>query len=266
MELYNKFMSNQNKGLVWKLLSDDGAFNSIPDNNFSHVKEEFDRKFQTMSKHITPADTIVNLDKKIISEMINDIGKFTKKEEMTLDYNAADLAQKRQKVFELELNTKKKEFDTYNGVKVPEKIDFSDTLDSPMGSEMDKILAEQIALRENQLTMVLKTQDKTAATKWIQNPSEVKIPGDVKTLGEVKPLGDVKTLGEVNNEEPIKLKIGENIREPVKIKKVNFADTLENDNFMSLLKKKDNGEDVVAMLREILYKQNQILDLLKIKN
>jgi hypothetical protein len=168
---------------------------------------------------------------------------------MTLTYSAAEIAQSRQKMFQDDLKNKKKEFDALNNTPVPEKIDFSDNLDAPMGSEMDKILAEQIALREKQLNMVLKTQDKEAANKWIQNPGEVK--------------------------ENIKLKIGgEVLAEPVKVKRVVFVDTVENENFMSLLKKKepastkpsDEPTPVIALLREILDKQNQLLELFKGKN
>jgi hypothetical protein len=248
--LYEKFRSNQNKALIWNLLSNDGAFNSIPNNLAIRIKEEFDRKIETMAIQITPADNLVNMDKRIISEMLVVLKKYSQpksSDEMTLGYNAADIAQKRQKAFEAELNTKKKDFDTFNNTPVPDKIDFSDNLDTPMGSEMDKILAEQIALREKQLNMVLQTQDKEAATKWIQNPSEV-----------------------IKSEEPPKLKIGENVQldikePPLKVKKVNFTEPNDNDNFLSLLKKKEpqaEETNTLALLREILEKQNQILKLL----
>jgi hypothetical protein len=254
MELYNKFTSNQNKGMVWKLLCDDGIFNNIPDNKSRLVNDSFDKKFETIAKQITPSDNLVNLDKRIIAEMINDIGNY-KKQMIEMSYNAAEIAEKRQKVFESELINKQKEFDALNSTPLPAKIDFSDNLDAPMGSEMDKILAEQIALREKQLNMVLKTQDKEAASKWIQNP------GDLKNTNDLK--------------ETIKLKIGENIdmKEPAKVKKVVFAETIENDNFMALLKKKEpvidfknNDNTTLDILREILDKQNQILELLKTKN
>ena len=205
MELYNKFTSNQNKGMVWKLLCDDGIFNTIPEHKAPRVKETFDRKFEILAKQINPTDNLVNLDKRIIADMMYDLKNFAKED---MSYNAADIAEKRQKVFESELKNKQKEFDTLNSTPLPAKIDFSDNLDAPMGSEMDKILAEQIALRDKQLNMVLKTQDKEAASKWIQNP------------------GDLK--------ENIKLKIGEDIKEP-KAKKVVFAETIETDNFMALL-------------------------------
>ena len=256
--LYEKFTSNQNKGLIWNLLSKDGAFNTIPNSQANRVKEEFDRKIETIAIQITPADNLINMDKRVISEMMNELKKYTQpKPSDEMNYNAADIAQKRQKAFEAELNTKKKDFDTFNNTPVPDKIDFSDDLDTPMGSEMDKILAEQIALREKQLNMVLQTQDKEAATKWIQNPSEV-----------IKP------------EEPAKLKIGENVKldikePPIKAKKVNFSDNVannvgannvaDNDNFLSLLKRKEpqaEETNTLSLLREILEKQNQILNLL----
>jgi hypothetical protein len=250
MDLYNKFTSNQNKGMVWKLLCDDGIFNNIPANKAAQVKDAFDQKFEILARQITSVDNLVNLDKRIITEMINDVEKFKKSEELTLTYSAAEIAQSRQKVFQDELKNKKKEFDALNSTPVPEKIDFSDNLDTPMGSEMDKILAQQIAMREKQLNMVLKTQDKEAANKWIQNP------------------GDANDL-----KENIKLKIGEELaKEPIKAKKVVFADTVENDNFMALLKRKEpastktSDDSSLDILREILAKQNQILELLKGKN
>ena len=257
MSVYEKFTSNQNKGMVWKLMCDDGVFKSISDDKASQVKNEFDRKIETIARQITPNDTMINLDKRVIAEMLNDMKNYIKKEDPLPVFNAADLLQKRQKIFQDELKNKQKDFDSFNNVPTPEKIDFSDNLDSPMGGEMDKILAAQIALREKQLKMVLETQDKEAATKWIQNPSEVNKP-------------------EVNK--PEKLKIGENIsiKEPLKVKKVNFSDTNENSNFMTLLKKKEidvvsppplpADDTTILLLREILNKQNQILDLLIPKN
>ena len=235
MELYNKFISNQNKGMVWKLLCDYGIFNTIPEHKAPLVKDAFDKKFEMLSKQITPMDNLANLDKRIIEDMMYDLNNFAKEE----IYNAAEIAEKRKKAFQEELNNKQKEFDKLNSTPVPNKIDFSDNLDAPMGSEMDKILAEQIALREKQLNMVLKTQDKEAANKWIQNP------------------GDIK--------ENIKLKIGEDMKEPLKAKKVVFAETIETDDFMALLKKKE-PVDTLSILREILDKQNQILEFLKTKN
>lgn len=257
-QLYEKFTSNQNKGMVWSLLCADIDFKTIPDHKANIVKKDFDQKIETIARQITPADNLLNLCKRIISEMIKDIDKYKNPEKMTLGYNAAEISQNRQKMFQEELTMKKKDFETFNAPPAPAKIDFADNLDSPIG-ELDKMLADQIALREKQLNMVLNTQDKEAASKWIQN--EGKKPEGTY----IKPEGTY-----IKSEEPPKLKIGEEIARDTKLKKVNFADTLSNDDndFMALLKKTTRTEtsasikDTDTLLREILNKQNQILELL----
>ena len=106
MELYNKFTSNQNKGMVWKLLCDYGIFNTIPENKAPLVKDAFDRKFETLAKQITPMDNLTNLDKRIIEEMMYDLNNFAKEE----IYNAAEIAEKRKKAFQEELSFKYSNF------------------------------------------------------------------------------------------------------------------------------------------------------------
>jgi hypothetical protein len=226
----------------------------------------------------------------MISDRTNAIGANAN---MSANYNAADIAQQRQKVFENDLKQKQKDFDKFNNKQIPDKIDFADKADTPLGSEMDKILAEQIALREKQLNMVLETQDKTAASKWLQN-------------GQTQPQQQVQT-----QPQPNALKIGEAIRieEPQLLsprKKVNFVEPIADD-FMSLLKKipvqalaapmqalaapvqalaapvqalaapvqalavpvqalaAPNQDPIIEMLTEILAKQNKILDILSHK-
>jgi hypothetical protein len=257
--------SNQNKGLIWKLLTDSGAFQSIPDQKAGLVKGDFDNKVQTIANQISPNDSLVNLNKRIISEMMVAMSKYNAPADIPLPiYNNSDLLQQRQKVFQNELATKQNEFELLNHVKKPEKIDFSDTLDAPIGSEMDKMLAEQIALREKQLYSVLESQDKSAASKWLQNT-------------QAQAQSQAPTFDLQKNDAPnIKLKIGEKIdideKVALKIKKVNFQmetqpdPQIDTDKFMSLLKRKEpsnnSSMDINAMLREILDKQNQILALL----
>ena len=258
--------------MLWKLLCDNGTFNNIPDNKSTLVKIEFDRKVDMIGETILNSDKLVDLNKRTISEMVQNVSKYAvvssangmgangmgangmgaNANALLPSYNAADISQQRQKVFENELKQKQNEFDKLNNKPVPSKIDFSDKPDSPLGSEMDKILAEQIALREKQLITVLETQDKTAASKWLQNGKQL-------TIGE-----------------NIKLEEHELISSP---KKVKFIEHIQDD-FLSLLKKTApiplpiiqpliqtqqpdiKLDDIKEMLSEILTKQNKILDLL----
>ena len=263
MDIYSQFISNQNKGMLWKLLCDNGTFNNIPDNKSALVKIEFDRRVDMIGETIISNDKLVNLNKRTISEMVQNVSKYTSAMSPNAmgpnptipTYNAADISEQRQKVFENELKQKQNEFDKFNNKPVPTKIDFSDKPDTPLGSEIDKILAEQIAFREKQLNTVLETQDKTAASKWLQNGKE-----NVQL-----------TIGE-----NIKLEEHELISSP---KKVHFIEPVKDD-FLSLLKKtapiplpiiqpliqtQQPGiklDDIKEMLSEILNKQNKILDLL----
>ena len=247
---YSQFVSQTNKGMLWKLMLDNDFFLNIPSNKAEIVKHEFDLKISSMASHIVPSDNLTALNKRVISEMMGEVEKYKHVEKQQDIYNTADLAQRKQAIFQEEIKNKQNEFDKFSKP-VPAKIDFSDTMDKPIGSEMDKILAKQIALREKQLNMVLEVQEKPAADhKWLQTETTA-----------------------------TKLKINEKInidnREIIKVlpKKVNFAQQENSDDFMSLLKKiplanqESSGEykDIKSMLEEILTKQNQILGLL-IKN
>ena len=81
--------------MVWKLLCDDGVFNNIPENKSRVVKDVFDKKFENIAKQINMMDNLVTLDKRIIAEMINDIGNY-KKQMIEMTYNSAEIAQNRQ--------------------------------------------------------------------------------------------------------------------------------------------------------------------------
>jgi len=239
--LYNQFNSASNKGIIWNLLLENNSFSNIPDNKYNVIKETFDKKVGIMAEQIDESnDRLINLNKKIISDMViylSDIKQKYNSNSVPELYNANDLSQQRQKRLNDELTSKKNEFENLTKVNIPETPDFSDKLDTPIGSEMEKMIAEQIALREQQLSNVLNRQDTEEAKKWIDN----------------------------NNDSIIKLKIGDdinvdldknNISNSISPKKqVSFLDDLVSDtisnnnnnniqqsvdpnNFMALLKKK----------------------------
>ena len=60
MDIYSQFISNQNKGMLWKLLCDNGTFNNIPDNKSALVKIEFDRRVDMIGETIISSDKLVN--------------------------------------------------------------------------------------------------------------------------------------------------------------------------------------------------------------
>ena len=293
--LYNQLTSNSNKGMVWKLLCDNRSFEGIPSDKSNLIKEIFDKKINLLAEQINEStDNLIILNKKVISDMITTVNKYktvkqplstsisTSSQSVPEIYNASALSEQRQQKFQDELNKKQTEFENLTQVKIPEKPDFSDNLDTPIGSEMDSMVAKQIAMREEQLNGVLNRQNTEEAKKWLELSNT-----------------NVSTL---DNDANIKLKIGDDINVDLNSsisgsngnspkKQVSFSDhsltepqqIVDPDNFMELLKKKPassvtetnritdtingnnnrNNNDIIMILREILDKQNQILTLLQ---
>ena len=119
MDIYTQFTSNQNKGMLWKLLCDNGTFNTIPETKSALVKIDFDRKIAIIGENIAATDQLVNLNKRAISEMVQNVNKFvapqiqTQANAIQPTYNATDLSQQRQKVFDNELKQKQNEFEKF---------------------------------------------------------------------------------------------------------------------------------------------------------
>jgi len=293
--LYNQLTSNSNKGMVWKLLCDNRSFEGIPSDKSNLIKEIFDKKINLLAEQINEStDNLINLNKKVISDMITTVNKYkpikqplstsisTSSQSVPEIYNASALSEQRQQKFQYELNKKQTEFENLTQVKIPEKPDFSDNLDTPIGSEMDSMVAKQIAMREEQLNGVLNRQNTEEAKKWL----------------ELSNTNDSTSDNDTN----IKLKIGDDINVDLNSsisgsngnspkKQVSFSDhsltepqqIVDPDNFMELLKKKPassvtetnritdtingnnnrNNNDIIMILREILDKQNQILTFLQ---
>ena len=246
--LHNQFISNSNKGLLWSVLTENGAFKNIPEEKASIIKSIFDGNINNIANKIVPSDNLINLNKLIIGTMMSEVNNH-KVIKMDNIYNASELSQQRQKMFEDELSNKKLEFDKLNNIQVPNKIDFSDNLYTPIGSEMSKILQEQIALRERQLINVLDSQDKEAASKWI-NPSNQK--GNTSYMSSTDTGTGTGNSTGTDNVDQKKIKIGGDIKFDINEinrtkKKVNFEDenkmssttSVDTNDFMALLKRKN---------------------------
>jgi hypothetical protein len=258
MALYNKFGSNENKGILWRLMTDNDMFAGIPAQKLELIKSGFETQIRQLQMRLTREDTLVELNKKVIREMVSFLAKH-KSASPTLQntetprqlYNASDITEQRQKVFQTQLQSKQSEFETLIGKKTPDAIDFSDqTLDTPIGSEMDKMLLAAIAFRENQLNLVLETQqtpEKKSAPAAVDNASIA--PIQLK-IGDPLPLNDREIITAVTSKRKVNFQDTTNVIVPNVIVPNN-----NNDNF-------NNNETIMRMLEEVLYKQNQILAIL----
>jgi len=250
------FKSDKNKGIIWGLMNEYGVFKGIDNSYASLVKTDFDTKVEYISRSIASSDNLINLNKRVITEMMADMTKKYKgpgtgpeykgpEYKGTVPVTSAEALLQKQTIFQKNLQTKQTEFDSLIQKAKPTTIDFADNAqDKPNGEEMERKLAETIAWREKQLNVVLDTQDKTEANIWINRDNNIKI--DQKT-----PV-DINVIHLDNSK-----------------KKVSFTEQNESldKTFLSLLKKKPTNEDdmlyIKNKLNEISEKQNEILYFLK---
>ncbi len=282
-------------------MSDNNAFAGIPANLSQTVKNDFDKTFETIGAHPHTDDTLVSLNKRVLTEFMGVLNRYAQPNAQPNaqptyaqpnapptyaqptyapptyappTYNPAEVSQQRQALFQNGVQAKQTEFDDLIKTPAPKKIEFADKMDVPIGAEMDKLLAETIALREKQLL------EPPLTKKWF-NADNIKI-GESIVLNsrEInKPIQVIKKVAfeEIKNDIPpsdvflslLKKKQPEAEAEPAA--RPVLSENILSENILSesilsesILSESIPSENILELLREILDKQNQILN--KIKN
>jgi hypothetical protein len=258
MSLPDKFISQDNKRLLWGLMVEHNVFDAISNKYVNNIKADFEQKLQRIKATITGNDTILDLNKKTILQMMEEVKKY-RETAATLHHvpvTAGEVLNKKQAQFQKGLQTKQDEFNRLIQPVKPQTIDFSDKIDDePIGSEMDMKLSQTIAWREQQLSQVLEKQNPVEASEWINNGK--KVIANATTNGTAKPV--------INSTNHIKIGDPTDIDESsfINLKKVSFAEDNDNGtndkgtndkgtngnksaipfNFMDKLKKKEREEE-----------------------
>ena len=181
----NKFISQDNKRILWEIMIENNLFNGIPDKYSTNVKGDFENILQQMSGNIPPNSTILEINKNVIRQMIEEIKKYSslahqgqqqqlRQQQQGIPITSADAQTRKQAQFQIGLQTKQEEFNRLIQPVKPVTIDFTDKIDDePIGSDMEIRLAQTIAWREEQLSQVLDKQDSSKASEWINNGKKV---------------------------------------------------------------------------------------------
>jgi len=93
----------------------------------------------------------------------------TKKKKIEVVYRADDLKTERANEFERQLREKQAEMDSFLTLKKPADVSFMDAAvdeDKPIGDEMSRLIAQELAARERELVQ-LKPEDIKKAQQWI---------------------------------------------------------------------------------------------------
>jgi len=155
----NILLSEQNKELLWNILSSNKAFVNIPESKFSNVKAIFESNitktfnenkeiFISNYKTGDSKNIVMQLNKIILQNIMLDINSFKKSLLKPLDIKDIYKNEKSEE-FEKELLEKKVSFSNLITKKIPEAIDFSETKDSPLENDSMNELLEKIQRERN---------------------------------------------------------------------------------------------------------------------
>ena len=184
--------SVKNKELLWTTLQESGAFAGLTMDQFQPVQSAFDRVVQQAARS---SMSLSDTNKHIIREFMqvlrsananantpnantpnannannaNTPNNAQKKKKIEVVYRADDLKTERANDFELQLREKQAEMDSFLTLKKPTDVSFTDAAvdeDKPIGDEMSRLIAQELAARERELVQ-LKPEDIKKAQQWI---------------------------------------------------------------------------------------------------
>lgn len=203
----NRVDSVQNKELIWSTLQESGAFAGVPGDQFQRVYAAFDRSVQEASR--TMSGSLSDVNKRIIREFVQMLRTSTtqqtqptmqtpipnqnqnqtpnqnapKKKKIEVVYRAEDLQNERASEFDRQFREKQAEMDSFLTLKKPTDVSFTDTgmnEDKPIGDEMSRLIAEELAARERELVQ-LKPEDIKRAQQWIGTTAADNVNSAIKT-------------------------------------------------------------------------------------
>ena len=155
----NILVSEQNKELLWNILSSNKAFVNIPESKFPNVKAIFESNitkifnenkeiFTSNYKTGDSKNIVMQLNKIILQNIMLDINSF--KKSLLVPAHIKDIYKnEKSEEFDKELLEKKVSFSNLITKKVPETIDFSETKDTPLENNSMNELLERIQRERN---------------------------------------------------------------------------------------------------------------------
>jgi hypothetical protein len=170
--------SAQNKELLWATLHESGAFAGLSRDQFQPVQSAFDRSVQQAAAKSGAAVSLSDANKHVIRDFMQVLRTFQtqtplpeKKKKIELIYRSEDIQGERASEFDRQLRLKQAEMDSFLTLKKPDDVIFADKdkgmgEDKPIGDEMSRLIANELAARERELVQ-LKPEDIKRAQQWI---------------------------------------------------------------------------------------------------
>ena len=146
------FIGNENKGLIWQLLTEADAFANIPDTYFTKVKQVYENVITEVAE--LKETTLTEKNKIVITEMMRQLSYFKK-----FSYQKPVNQLRPLEEVEIEINknyeNKKEEFIKLVNHETPSEISFNDINDTPLDSTiMNNLLNNMMQSRERELNQI----------------------------------------------------------------------------------------------------------------
>ena len=143
------FSSNENKGMMWQLLYEQGAFNNISNNYINNIKSDFDKIVNIIN---TKRELdLTNKNKLLLTEIVKYLEQYKE--------NSRHVIRPLEEVqikMDKDLKEKEKEFIELIKRPSPAEIDFTEKIDEPLKeSSINSMLNKMIAEREIEINNII---------------------------------------------------------------------------------------------------------------
>ena len=168
------FLSDENKGFVWQLLSENKAFDNISDNSFENIKLIYENTFTQVStmNNINLTDK----NKVVISEMMKYLSEYkTMQKPNKKSVNVTRPLQEVKIQLDKDFENKQEEFIQLVKKPTQPEIDFNDNNDTPLDNDdMDQKLNTMMKMRQDELNQIIQPNP-TKVTLDITNNEETNV-------------------------------------------------------------------------------------------
>ena len=160
-------------------MQESGAFAGLTGDQYQPVQMAFERSVEQAAMTVT--GPLRDVNKHIIRQFVQTElpllrsatsqtpNPVPKKKKIEMVYRAEDLQTERASEFDRQLREKQAEMDSFLTLKKPADVSFTDSTtadDKPIGDEMSRLIAQELAARERELVQ-LKPEDIKRAQQWI---------------------------------------------------------------------------------------------------
>lgn len=244
------FSSNENKGMMWQLLYEQGAFNNISNTYINNIKGDFDKIVNVIS---TKRELDLTSKNKLL---LTEIVKYLEQYKENSRHVSRPLEEVQIKM-DKDLKEKEKEFIELIKRPSPAEIDFTEKIDEPLKeSNINSMLNKMIAEREIEINNIIPPPQikKDYTEKDDIEKKEITGEKDNTNNEEIKPIKKLtndffKNLSKSNVTEKNSrvVSFNEDFNEDDEYEKDRYNSQIvyTNNNIMDLLKKMLNNQEVI---------------------